>query len=444
MEMHHVAPCCRHFGGMVGGITAIFGQNRKKSCPQMPLNSLQIRAFRGGDAPYKKTDECGLYLEVFPNDSKLWRFKYRAGGKDKRIALGAWPELSLADARRMRDELRLRVADGEDPALSRKKEKATAKLSAANTFEAVALEYIESKMAPEQKAEATLRKARWFVELLRPAVGCMPITDVDPQMMLAALKKLEAKGNHETAKKCRSFASRVFRYGAATGRCSVDPTAILKGALVTPKARHYAAIIEPKRFGDLLRAIESYDGHVVTKYALLIAPHVFLRPGELRHGEWHEIDWDASIWTVSAGKMKSRRPHAVPLSRPVVGYLQELQAINPSEGFIFPSFFSTRRPMSENTLNVAFRRMGFGRDEITAHGLRSTASTLLNESGLWHPDAIERALAHGDSNAIRGIYNRGNYWAERVKMAQWWSDHIDALRDGGKVEFLPRKAAANG
>ena len=405
----------------------------------MPLVALQIRAFLPGVTPYKKTDERGLYLEVFPNGSTLWRLKYYFGGKEKRIALGAWPEVSLQKARRMRDEQRLRIADGEDPALTRKREKATAKVSAANTFESVASEYIEEKMVGEGRAEATLLKARWFLDLLKPAIGSMPISDVDPQMMLAPLKKLEARGNRETAKKCRSFASRVFRYGAATGRCTTDPTAILKGALLTPKARHYAAILEPEKLGELLRAIEGFDCYPVTKLALKIAPHIFVRPGEMRHGEWSEVDLDKAIWTIPAGKMKARRTHAVPLSRQVVELFKELKEVSGGKGYMFPAFHTRLRPMSENTINAAFRRMGFSKDEMTAHGFRSTASTMLNESGLWHPDAIERALAHGDSNAIRGTYNRGNYWEERVRMAQWWSDYIDQIRIGG-AEFPTRRA----
>jgi integrase len=394
----------------------------------MSLNAAQIRSFSGRDSPYKKTDERGLYLEIFPNESKLWRFKYRASGKEKRIALGAWPEISLAQARHLRDELRIRVANGEDPAVTRKREKTVAKISAANTFGSVALEYIEEKMVRQNLADATLRKAHWFLDLLRPAIGAMPLADVDPQMMLAPLKRLEARGNLETAKKCRSFASRVFRYGAATGRCTNDPTSILQGALVTPKARHYAAVLEPAKLGELLRVIWSYEGHPVTRAALQITPHVFVRPGELRHAEWEEFDFDKCVWTIPAGKMKARRTHVVPLSRQVLELLEELKSVTSGNGYVFPALYSPRRPMSENTINSVLRRIGFSKDEVTAHGFRSTASTLLNESGLWHPDAIERALAHGDSNAVRGAYNRGNYWDERVKMAQWWSDYLDGLR----------------
>jgi integrase len=404
----------------------------------MALKVMEIGGFQPKETAYKKTDEKGLYLLVKPNGSKLWYWKYRYAGKEKKLPIGAYPEIGLAKARRVRDEGRIKLADGIDPMLERKRAKLTARFGAANTFAAVAAEYIEDKMVPEQKAEGTLKKARWFLDLLRPAIGSMPIAEVDPQMVLAALKKLEARGNLETAKKCRSFASRVFRYGAATGRCINDPTAILQGALVSPKARHYAAILEPDKFGDLLRAIDGYDCHAITNLALRIAPHVFVRPGELRHGEWKEIDWEKSIWTIPAGKMKARRAHAVPLSRQVLRLFRELQEVTSHGSYMFPTIYSRFRPMSENTINVAFRRMGFGKDEVTAHGLRSTASTMLNESGLWHPDAIERALAHGDSNAIRGVYNRGNYWDERVRMAQWWSDYIDQLREGGTVVPIKR------
>ena len=403
----------------------------------MSLNIQEIKSFRPQLKPYKKSDAGGLYLLVKPNGSKLWHFKYRSGGKEKKMPLGAFPEVGLGEARRMRDRARLKVADGIDPMRERKREKAQIKLGAENTFESVAKSYIEHKMVGEARAEGTLKKARWFLELLKPAIGNQPLNDVDPQMILAALRKLELKGNLETAKKCRSFASRVFRYGAAHGHCTSDPTSILRGALITPKARHYAAILEPEKLGELLRAIDGYEGYPVTKLALQITPHIFVRPGELRHGEWNEIDLDKATWTIPAEKMKARRPHVVPLSRQVLELFRQLQALSAGKGYIFPAFHTRRRPMSENTVNAAFRRMGFAKDEVTAHGLRSTASTLLNESGKWHPDAIERALAHGDSNAIRGIYNRGTYWDERVRMAQWWSDYLDELKAAKTSQIIP-------
>lgn len=399
----------------------------------MSLKVAEISAFRAGASSYKKADAKGLYLEVFPNGSKLWRWKYRIAGKEKRLALGAWPDVTLAKARQLCDAARATLADGTDPGLERKRAKATARISAANTFASVAAEYIDDKMVGEGRAETTLAKARWFLDLLRPAVGELPISDVDPQMLLAPLKRLEARGNKETAKKVRSFASRVFRYGVATGRCKADPAALLQGALVAPKARHYAAILEPMKLGELLRAIDGYTGNPITRLALQIAPHIFVRPGELRHAEWSEFDFDAAVWAIPAGKMKARRAHSVPLSPQVLALLTELGNLTGGDGYVFPSLYSPRRPMSENTLNVALRRMGFGKDEATAHGFRATASTLLNESGKWQPDAIERALAHGDSDATRGSYARGQYWEERLRMADWWSDYLDRLRDGGEV-----------
>lgn len=408
----------------------------------MPLRDAEIRAIRAIASSVKKADGKGLYLEAFPNGSKLWRFKYRFGGKEKRLALGSYPEVSLADARKRRDEARSTIADGIDPGLERKRQKAIAKLSAANTFESIATEYIDRKMAGEGRAETTLVKARWFLDLLRPAIGAMAIADVDPQMLLAALKKLEAKGNYESAKKCRSFASRVFRYGVATGRCKADPAALLQGALITPKAQHYAAILEAAKLGELLRAIEAFSGSAITRSALQIAPHVFVRPGELRHAEWTEFDLEDAIWRISAGKMKARRAHAVPLSKQVIELLRSLQPLTGSGRYVFPSAYGGSRPMSENTLNASFRRMGFGKEEITAHGLRATASTLLNESGKWNPDAIERALSHGHSDAVRGAYHRGQHWEERVRMAQWWSDHLDELRNSiGVLPFPSSKRA---
>ncbi len=399
----------------------------------MTLTAAEIKGFKRAAKAYKRADGNGLYIEVAPSGSKLWRWKYRIGGKEKRLALGSWPETSLAKARELRDEARKQLNEGEDPALRRKKAKATAQFEAANTFAAIGIEYIEKKMIGEGLAKRTIEKARWHLDLLSPAIGKMPISDVDPQMLLAALRKLEARGTYETAKKCRGFASRVFRFAIWTGRAEHDPAASLKGALTTPKAKHYAAILDPGKLGELLRVVDDYDGHPITKLALQITPHVFVRPGELRHAEWEEFDLKAAIWRIPEGKMKARRAHAVPLSRQVLSILEELEKHSGRGGYVFPSFYTPKRPMSENTVNGALRRMGFTKDEVTAHGFRATASTLLNESGKWNPDAIERALSHGDSDAVRGAYSRGNYWEERIQMAQWWSDYLDQLRSGGEV-----------
>lgn len=412
---------------------------RKESGPQMPLTDTKIRNAKSKDRPYKLTDGRGLFLLVQESGGKLWRFKYRFDGVDeagepkrveKKLSLGRYPDVTLSRARTLCDEARSQLADGVDPAAQKALDKVAAKASAANTFAEIAGEYIRVKMEAEGKAAATTVKARWFLDHLTSTIGKQPITSVEPHILLSVLKRLEAKGKHETAKKTLSFASRVFRYGVATARCKSDPAALLKGALIAPKVTHHAAILEPDAFGRLLRAIDGYDGSPIVRSALLIAPHVFVRPGELRHAEWSEFDFGESVWRIPASKMKMRSTHAVPLSHQVKGHLERLGALTGQDGYVFPSVRSATRPMSENTLNAAFRRMGYASDEVTAHGLRSTASTFLNESGRWNPDAIERALAHGDSNAVRGAYHRGMHWAERVEMAQWWSDYLDGLRSG--------------
>lgn len=409
----------------------------------MPLTAAEIRALQPGANETKLYDSQGLYLVVSPNGSKHWRMRYSFGGKERKLSFGRYPDVSLKDARSRRDEARSLLANGTDPSFAKKKAKIKATLAIANTFHSLAEEYIDTKMVREGAANATVDKARWFLSLLKPAIGSMPVTEVDPQMLLAPLKKLEARGTLETAKKCRSFASRVFRYGIWTGRCTVDVARDLQGALTSPKAKNYAAILEPQKFGALLRAIEFFDGSPITKFALRLSPHIYVRPGELRHAEWEEFDLDEAIWHIPPGKMKSKRKHDVPLSLQSVSILRELRCLTGPKGYVFPAFHTSLRPMSENTVNAALRRMGFSKDEMTAHGFRATASSLLNESGKWHPDAIERSLAHGESNAVRGAYHRGTHWKERVEMAQWWSDHIDELRSVGEVVQLRRRSRTN-
>ena len=370
--------------------------------------------------------------------SKLWRYKYRYMGKQKRLALGRYPDVSLAEARKRRDDARSKLDAGRDPLVERKREKLVAAFSAANTFAEIAREYIDKRVA-EGQSQATTQKANWLLEQLKP-IWTFPVADIKPVDLLAALKRIEAQGKYETARRCRSFAGRVFRYAVATGRGETDPSSILRGALVVPKVTHHAAILDPKEMGELLRAMDAYTGHAITRLAMQVSPHVMARPGELRMAEWSEFDLDNAVWKIPAERMKMRRPHEVPLSRQVLAYLQELFALTGPDGFVFPAFHTWRRPMSENTVNQAFRRMGYATGEVTAHGLRTTASTFLNESGKWSPDAIERSLAHVDANSVRAVYNRGRYWDERVAMHQWWSDHLDMLRDGEKIMPISRSA----
>lgn len=409
----------------------------------MPILAQEIRRLRPKNVSFRKTDSKGLYLEVLPNGSKLWRYKFRIAGKEKRMALGAWPDISLADARKRRDVARLKVLDGIDPTLERKRKKRLARMNAGNSFKSVAEDFIKVRMEDSGKAESTIRKARWYVSLLEPDIGRRPINDIEPVEVLESLKKIERRGHRESANRARALASRVFRHGIACSLCKSDPAAHLGDALATPIVTHRAAILDPYRFGELLRDIDEFTGTPLVRIAMQILPHIMTRPGEMRMGQWSEIDWGQRIWNIPAERTKLRRLHAVPLSDQVTLLLRELHCHTGGFDKMFPAQQSHLKYMSDNSINQALRRMGYGPDVVTAHGFRSTASTFLNESGEWHPDAIERALAHGDSNAIRGIYNRGNYWDERVQMAQWWSDYLDELKTGAKV--LPfRQAALSG
>lgn len=398
----------------------------------MSLTAIAIKNARSRGKQYKLTDERGLYLLVMPNGAKYWRMKYRYLGKDKTLSLGVWPDVSLADAREKRDAARKQVAGGLDPHGEKKLAKLRAQFDAAITFKAVAEEWF-TKNEREGRAERTLDKVRWLLEMAYPDLGERPLNKIDVQEVLAVLRKIEATGRYESARRMRSVISRVFRYGIATARAQRDVAADLRGAITVPKVKHFAAITRPKEAGELLRAIEEYSGHGITKLALQLTPHVFVRPGELRKAEWREIDFDRAVWTIPAEKMKMRWPHQVPLSRQVLAILEEVRPLTGHSPFVFPAFHTWKRSMSENTITFALRRMGYSKEEMTAHGFRAMAATLLNEMGLWNPDAIERQLAHMENNGVRRAYARGQYWDERVKMMQHWSDYLDQLRDGGKV-----------
>jgi integrase len=398
------------------------------------LTVVQIKALKPREKAYKVADGKGLYLAVQPSGSLIWRVKFRYHGVEKKITLGHYPAIGVKEAREKLEEARELLSGGIDPVAVKAQAKLQAEIAAATTFTVVADEYIR-KMELEGKSPATLKKARWFRDLLEPYVGRRPVAAVTAHELLAALKRLERKGHHETAHRLRAFSGRIFRYAVSTLRAQHNPADILRGALIAPKVKHHAAVLDPIKVGELLRAIDSYSGRIETRIALQLAPHVFLRPGELRKAEWSEIDFGAAVWRIPAAKMKMGQAHVVPLSRQVMDLLQKLRALKNSGEFLFPAFHTSVRPMCENTLNVALRRLGYGSDEMTSHGFRAIASTLLNESGLWHPDAIERALAHSDRDHVRAAYHRGAHWAERVKMAQWWSDHLEQLRDGAEIIY---------
>lgn len=366
--------------------------------------------------------------------------QYRADGVERKLTLGKYPDVTLADARKARDTARAKASAGDDPAAIKRRERIARKLAAGTTFGAVALEYIE-KAEREGRAQVTIAKLHWARDWLLPSLGNRPVDQVEPHELLAVLKRQAEQGNLETAKRTRAFASRVFRYAVATARAKTDPAALLIGAIAAPQPKHFAAIVEAKRVGELLRAIDSYTGAPLTRFALSLSPHVFVRPSELRKAKWNEIDFESGVWRIPAERMKKRREHAVPLSRQSIAIFSQIRALSGGGQLVFPAQGKPDRPMSENTENGALRRMGFTADEMTAHGFRAMASTLLNESGKWSSDAVERALAHKDENHVRGIYHRGAHWNERVAMAQWWSDHLDALRDG--AEIIPLREASN-
>lgn len=405
----------------------------------MALTDAAIRVAKPAAAQFKLFDEGGLFLIVRPSGGKLWRLKYRYLAKEQQLSIGRYPDVGLKEARERRDEARKIIAGGGNPAFEKKRAAVAASISAANTFSAVAGELID-KREREGLRDITTGKARWLLSLLESQIGQRPIAEIEPYELLEALKKVEASGRLETAKRLLAFSSRVFRYGVATARAKRNIAADLQGALVAPKVKHHAAIIDPEGVGGLLRAIDGFQGQPVTLWALKLAPHVFVRPGELRQAEWTEIDLEAAVWRIPASRMKMKREHVVPLSKQAVAILTEARGLTGTGRFVFPGQRTPKRPMSENTLNAALRRLGYGVDEMTSHGFRSTASTLLNESGKWTPDAIERALAHGDADGVRAAYHRGAHWAERVTMAQWWGDHLDGLREGGKVIPLKRSA----
>jgi integrase len=398
----------------------------------MTLTATAVRNAKPRAKPYKMGDSLGLFLLVQPSGGKLWRMKYRIDGLEKKLGLGTYPDVGLAEARKRRDEAREQLAAGEDPSREKQQAKYQAKLAAANTFGMVAQEFID-KRRREGLSTSTADKSEYYISRMGPTFARLPISSITPPDVLAVLRRIEAKGNYETARRVLQLAGRVFRYAVATARLDSDPSRDLRGALTAPSPKHYGAIIEAKRAGELLRAIDGYEGQVLTKLAMQLSPHVFVRPGELRHAEWEEIDLEGALWTIPATKMKMRKAHLVPLSRQSVDLLRQAHAITGSSGYVFPSIRTRTRPMSENTVNAGLRRLGFSGDEMTAHGFRAMASTLLNESCKWSPDAIERALAHGDDDRVRAVYHRGAHWKERVEMAQWWSDYLDQLREGATI-----------
>ncbi len=394
------------------------------------LTDVAARNAKFSDKPYKISDSSGLYLLVKPT-GKYWRMNYRFAGKQKTLAIGVYPAVSLVDARKKRDEARELLAKDADPSLAKAINKQVAQYATENTFKAIALEW-HAKNTGTWAATTAANIKRYLEKDIFPWLGNRIIKDIAAPDLLAVLRKIESRGAHEKAQRCREYAGRVFRYAIATGRAERDPSGDLRGALTSVKVKHHASITDPKVIGGLLRSIKGFSGSYITKCALQLAPLVFVRPSELRHAEWLEIDFDKPEWRIPGHKMKMNEPHIIPLSNQAIEILQSIYPLTGQGKYVFPSIRSTIRPMSENTINAALRRMGYEKNEMTGHGFRSMASTLLHEHG-WPHEAIERQLAHAERNKVVAAYNYAEHLTKRREMMGWWADHLDCLAAGAKV-----------
>jgi integrase len=397
----------------------------------MPLSDVKVRNAKPREKFYKLTDGDGLYLHVTEQGSKLWRFRYRFGRKEKLLALGAYPEISLLDARQRRDEARRQIAHDIDPGALRKAQK-QAKTEETETFEVIAREWHTKFTTTWTAGHAITIKSRLERDLF-PWIGKRPINQIKAPELLAVLRRVESRGALESAHRIRTIAGQVFRYAVATGRAERDPATDLKGALPQPGEKHHAAITDPKEVSPLLKALDGYQGHYVVKSALRLAPMLFVRPGELRHAEWAEIDLEAAVWNIPGNKMKMKQPHIVPLCRQAVEILTELKELTGASRYVFPSGRSFARPMSNNAINAALRRMGFDKDTMTGHGFRAMARTILDEILQVRPDFIEHQLAHAVRDPNGRAYNRTAHLEERRKMMQKWADYLDGLKAGAVV-----------
>lgn len=403
----------------------------------MALTDTAIRNAKATGKLVKLSDGEGLQLWITANGSKLWRLAYRLDGKQKKLSIGSYPAIDLKTARQKREEAKQLLRDGKDPSAQKKVDKLSEAAARGATFGIRADMLIEAK-EKAGKAQATVDKVRWLLSLARPDLEKRPIGEISSIEILTVLRKLENKGNLETAKRLRSTVGEVFRAAIIDGLVPGDPTAALRGAIRPPVTVSHAAVTKPKALGALLRAIDELDGQPTTRIALQLMALLYPRPGELRMARWKEFDFKLCEWLIPAERMKMRIEHFKPLPRQAIALLEELRALTVDTGqqgdnaLLFPSLRTWQKPISENTLNAALRRLGYSKDEATSHGFRASASTLLNESKLWHADAIERSLAHEEPNKVRRVYARGAHWDERVAMAQWWAEQLDAWR-GGEV-----------
>lgn len=395
----------------------------------MALTERAIQNLKATGKPYKRFDGGGLHIYVTGIGGKLWRMSYRYNGKPKTLSFGAFPAVSLKSARERREEAKSLLANGIDPSTRKRELKQEAMTQAANTFEAIANEWYEKyKSKWVNKTGKIIQTC--LTKNIFPIIGRLPIATIKAPELLAIVRNLETRGAHYTAHRAMQYCGQVFRYGIATGRAEHDITADLRGALPPHKPKHFASITDPRQAGQLLRAIDGYQGHYTVACALKLAPLVFVRPSELRCAEWAEFDLDNAEWRIPAARMKMGEQHIVPLARQTLEILKDLKLVTGGGKYLFPSLRTQQRPISDTTINAALRRLGYSRDEMTGHGFRSMASTLLNELG-WKGDAIERQLAHGERNAVRAAYNYAEFLPERRKMMESWADYLDKLRTQG-------------
>lgn len=392
----------------------------------MALSNFAIAKAAPTQRAYKLADGLGLVLLVKPNGSKKWRFRYRFANREKMIALGTYPTTSIAEARKRRDEARQLLEKGIDPSAHRRETKEAAERENRNTFGAVVAEVLANKEASEA-AEATMSKNRWLLENLAGTLKDRPIAEITSKEILDLLKRVEQSGRRETARRLRGAIGSVFRYAIVTLRATSDPTLPIHRALLAPKVRHRAAIYDEKKLGGLMRAIDGYDGWVTVRAALKFSALTFARPGEVRGALRREFDFENTVWRIAAERTKMRRPHEVPLSAQAIAVVKEIWTLSEHHELVFPSIRSPLKPLSENAMNSALRVMGYTQDEMTAHGFRSSASTILNERE-YNRDVIEAALGHQDEDEIRRTYNRAKYWSERVHLMQVWADLLDEFR----------------
>ncbi len=403
----------------------------------MSLTDPAIRNAKSGEKPIRIFDANGLYLEVSPSGGKWWRFKYRFGGKEKRLSLGVYPEVGLKDARAKRDTARKMLADGVDPGEARKAQRLAKLDRAANSFESIAREWYQKQLHTwvSSHADDVLRRLE---SNLFPDLGRRPIAELEAPELLACISKIEKRGAYDLAHRVLQVSGQVFRFGIASGYCKRDLSADLRGALAPHKAKHQAAV-RPEELPTLLRAIDDYEatGDLQTRLALQLLALTFVRTGELIGALWDEIDVAAGLWVIPAARMKMRTEHIVPLSTQSLGILEELKRLRGSSRFVFPGR-NRDKPISNNTMLFALYRLGY-KGKMTGHGFRSVASTILNEQG-YNRDVIERQLAHCEANEVRGAYNRAEYLPARKTMMQQWADYLDKLKAG--AEIIPFNSAA--